>query len=140
MLALPMFSQHMEIEGYDLPNNSIEFLRENYSHSKYSTPIYLVEYDDTRNGKVEEFEVHFINGTVIEFDRDGKLKSIDCGQNDTVPLSIIPSKIKTSLKRYTSNLTIIEYYIDRGRLTIDYEIELNDGREFTFNKKGKLKK
>ena len=141
MLALPIFSQHMEIEGYELPNNSIEFLRDNYnSYSKYGTPMFYVEYDETRNYRVDEFEVHFSNGTVIEFDRDGELKSIDCGQNDTVPLSIIPSKIKIALKRYTHNLTIIEYSIDRGRLTKDYEIELNDGREFTFNKNGKLKK
>ena len=140
MLALPMFSQHMEIEGYDLPNNSIEFLRDNYnSYSKYGTPMFYVEYDDNRNGRVDEFEVHFANGTVIEFDRDGKLKSIDCGNNDIVPLSIIPSNIKNALRRYTRNFNIVEYSIDRGRLTIDYEIELNNGIEYKFNKNGKLK-
>ena len=135
-----MFAQHMEIEGYDLPDNSIEFLRDNYnSYSKYGTPMFYVEYDETRNYRVDEFEVHFSNGTVIEFDRDGELKSIDCGQNDTVPLSIIPSKIKTALKRYTRNFNIVEYSIDRGRLTIEYEIELNNGIEYKFNKNGKLK-
>lgn len=135
-----MFAQHMEIEGYDLPNNSIKFLRENYSHSKYGTPIYLVEYDDTRNGKVEEFEVHFVNGTVIEFNRDGELKSIDCGIGDIVPLSIIPSKICNTLKCYEKNLEIVEYTIDRELFLTEYEIELRNGREFTFNKNGKLKK
>lgn len=140
ILGTPIFSQHMEIEGYELPNNSIEFLRDNYnSYSKYGTPMFYVEYDDNRNGRVDEFEVHFANGTVIEFDRDGKLKSIDCGNNDIVPLSIIPSKIKNTLRRYTRNFNIVEYSIDRKRLTIEYEIELNNGIEFKFNKNGKLK-
>jgi hypothetical protein len=130
----------MEIEGYELPNNSIEFLRDNYnSYSKYGTPMFYVEYDNIRNCRVDEFEVHFANGTVIEFDRDGKLKSIDCGNNDIVPLSIIPSNIKNALRRYTRNFNIVEYSIDRGRLTIEYEIELNNGIEFKFNKNGKLK-
>lgn len=140
ILGTPIFSQHMEIEGYELPNNSIEFLRDNYnSYSKYGTPMFYVEYDDNRNGRVDEFEVHFENGTVIEFDRDGKLKSIDCGKNDIVPLSIIPSCIKNALRRYTRNFNIVEYSIDRGRLKIEYEIELNNGIEFKFNKNGKLK-
>lgn len=140
ILGTPMFSQHMEIEGYELPNNSIEFLRDNYnSYSKYGTPMFYVEYDDNRNSRVDEFEVHFANGTVIEFDRDGNLKSIDCGNDDIVPLSIIPSNIKNALRRYTRNFNIVEYSIDRGRLTIDYEIELNNGIEYKFNKNGKLK-
>jgi hypothetical protein len=59
--------------------------------------------------------------------------------DDIVPLSIIPSNIKNALRRYTRNFNIVEYSIDRGRLTIDYEIELNNGIEYKFNKNGKLK-
>ena len=142
LMVLPIFGQHIEVEGYDLPNESIKFLRTYYNnYNKYGTPIYLVEYDDYDSPfhKIDEFEVHFVNGTIIEFDTDGRLKSIDCGKDDVVPFDIIPSIIRNALRQYSRNLEIVEYSIERGRLFVEYEIELKNGQEFVFNKRGKLK-
>lgn len=56
ILGTPIFSQHMEIEGYELPNNSIEFLRDNYnSYSKYEIELNDgIEFKFNKNGKLKE--------------------------------------------------------------------------------------
>lgn len=142
LMALPMFGQYVQIEGYDLPNKSIEFLRKYYgNYNKYGMPRYFVECEESNSPvyEIEEFEVIFENGTKIEFDMNGELKSIDCGENDVISLDIIPSVIKKKLKRYFKKFEIIEYSIERGCLFIEYEIELKNGREFVFNRLGKIK-
>lgn len=143
LMAVPMFGQYVEIEGYDLNDNSIEFLRTYYNnYNKYGIATYLIKYEndvDSPWNRIDEYEVRFANGTIIEFDKNGELKSIDCGKDDFVPLMIIPSVIQNALRNYTRNLEIIEYSIERSRLFVDYEIELKNGKEFTFNKRGKLK-
>ena len=48
---------------------------------KIDPDIIWKEYDYNR---VDEYEVHFNNGTKIEFDAKGYLKSIDCGRNDFI--------------------------------------------------------
>ena len=135
-----MFAQHMEISISDLDDKSIEFLIDNYSELMCQSPIYFVEYDDSRNGRIDEFEVHFVNGTIIEFDENGDLKAITCGESDVIPLFILPYKIKNALKNYTINFDIIEYSINKHFCRKEYYIKFNNGNKIKINKNGKIKK
>lgn len=136
--SLVSFGQHLEIVDSDLPGPSQIFLNEYYSNAKYHDRICLVEYDDS--GRVEGFDVLFYNGTKVEFDKNGRLESITCSKNDTINTNIIPRHIYNAFKQYNKgNSKLVEYSIDRGRLTITYEFDLLNGKELKFNKNGNLK-
>lgn len=140
MLTLPVFSQHMEIEGYDLPNKSIEFLRTHYDNfQKYGKAIYCVEYDETKYCKVDDFEVYFMNGTIVEFYRNGNLKSITCGDGDTVPSALVPSDIKKAIKCYAKNSEIFKFHIEKGVFSRYYVIHFKDEKKIILKRNGKLK-
>lgn len=137
--SLVSFGQHLEIVESDLPDQSQTFLNEYYSNEKYQDRICFVEYDDD-NGRVEGFDVLFYNGTKVEFDKNGMLESITCSKNDTINIDIIPRHIYNAFKQYNrGNSKLVEYSIDRKRLTITYEFDLLNGKELKFNKKGNLK-
>jgi hypothetical protein len=132
-------AQHLEITKVELPNNVIEFIDKYYQ--EYGNPIIFVEYDSYRNNKVDEFEVHYTNGTVLEFDKKGFLKSIDCGTTDSISINVLPINVRNTFNKINvSKLKIVELTIDRRRNVIDYEIELENGIDYTFNKYGKLKR
>ena len=53
---------------------------------------------------------------------------------------LIPLKIQKALECFEKNLDIVEYSIERGVFTTEYDIKLRNGKEFTFKKNGNLKK
>lgn len=143
MLAVGSYAQreHLEITKDQLPDNVIEFLDKYYSDSIYNNPKYFIEfeYEFRPNAPIDDFEVHFSNGTKVEFNKYGYLTSIDCGRGDSVNINIIPSFIKNQIKRY--NKRIVDYNIDydrRDKKPLEYEIDFENGFECTFNHKGKL--
>ncbi len=132
-------AQHFEINKTELPNNVIQFIDNHYKD--YKNPIIYIEYDSYRNNRVDEFEIHYPNGTVLEFNEKGLLKSIDCGINDSISVNVLPINIRLAFNKINvSKLKIVDLSIDRRRNAIDYEIELENSVDYTFNKHGKLKR
>ena len=75
------------------------------------------------------YDVVLKNGTKLEFDKKGNLTEIDCKQG-IVPVQLIPQAIKNYLKDNYAGQSVKKFEIKRN----EYEIELSNGLDLTFNK------
>ena len=77
----------------------------------------------------KSYDVVLKNGTKLEFDKKGNLTEIDCKQA-TVPANLIPQAIKDYLKDNYAGQSVKKIETKRN----EYEIELSNGLDLTFNK------
>lgn len=75
------------------------------------------------------YDVVLKNGTKLEFDKKGNLTEIDCKQG-IVPVQLIPQAIKNYLNDNYAGQSVKKIEIKRN----EYEIELSNGLDLTFNK------
>lgn len=75
------------------------------------------------------YDVVLRNGTKLEFDKKGNLTEIDCKQG-IVPSQLIPQPIKTYLKENYRGETVRKIEWNKK----EYEVELTNGIDLTFNK------
>lgn len=80
----------------------------------------------------KDYDVIFTNGEKIEFDRKGEWKEIDC-KTSAVPAKLIPQQIRNYVNDNYNGDKIVK--IEKDRRKGEYEIELSNGIEITFNKK-----
>lgn len=75
------------------------------------------------------YDVVLRNGTKLEFDKKGNLTEIDCKQG-IVPSQLIPQPIKNYLKENYRGETVRKIEWNKN----EYEVELTNGIDLTFNK------
>ena len=75
------------------------------------------------------YDVVLRNGTKLEFDKKGNLTEIDCKQG-IVPSQLIPQPIKNYLKENYRGETVRKIELNKK----EYEVELTNGIDQTFNK------
>ena len=75
------------------------------------------------------YDVVLRNGTKLEFDKKGNLTEIDCKQS-IVPSQLIPQPIKNYLKENYRGETVRKIEWNKK----EYEVELTNGIDLTFNK------
>lgn len=75
------------------------------------------------------YDVVLQNGTKLEFDKKGNLTEIDCKQG-IVPALLIPQAIKNYLKDNYAGQSVKKIEMNKN----DYEVELTNGLDLTFNK------
>ena len=75
------------------------------------------------------YDVVLKNGTKLEFDKRGNLTEIDCKQG-IVPDQLIPQAINNYLKENYEGQSVRKIEINRK----EYEVELTNGLDLTFNK------
>ena len=75
------------------------------------------------------YDVVLKNGTKLEFDKRGNLTEIDCKQG-IVPDQLIPQTINNYLKENYEGQSVRKIEINRK----EYEVELTNGLDLTFNK------
>ena len=75
------------------------------------------------------YDVVLQNGTKLEFDKKGNLKEIDCKQG-IVSALLIPQAIKNYLKDNYAGQSVKKIEINKN----EYEVELTNGLDLTFNK------
>lgn len=75
------------------------------------------------------YDVVLRNGTKLEFDKKGNLTEIDCKQG-IVPSLLIPQPIKNYLKENYRGETVRKIELNKK----EYEVELTNGIDLTFNK------
>jgi len=107
-----------------LPEASKTFIRKYFnekdiSYAKVEDEIFSKSYD-----------VFFVNGCKVEFDRKGEWESVDCFK-EKIPSGIVPVEIVKYVEKNHPGFTIKK--IDRDRR--DYEIELNNDIEIKFDLK-----
>ena len=82
------------------------------------------------------FEVRFEDGSEVEFDKKGNWKEVDC-KRQAVPasvLSLVPAEIQTYAAATFPQATITKI----NQKHWGYEVELSNGFDLEFNKKGKF--
>ena len=77
----------------------------------------------------KSYDVVLKNGTKLEFDKKGNLTEIDCKQA-TVPANLIPQAIKDYLKDNYAGQSVKKIEMNKK----EYEVELTNGLDLTFNK------
>lgn len=77
----------------------------------------------------KSYDVVLQNGTKLEFDKKGNLTEIDCKQG-TVPALLIPQAIKNYLKENYAGQSVKKIEMNKN----EYEVELANGLDLTFNK------
>lgn len=75
------------------------------------------------------YDVVLRNGTKLEFDMKGNLTEIDCKQG-IVPSQLIPQPIKNYLKENYRGEAVRKIELNKK----EYEVELTNGIDLTFNK------
>ena len=75
------------------------------------------------------YDVVLRNGTKLEFDKKGNLTEIDCKQG-IVPSQLIPQPIKNYLKKNYRGEAVRKIELNKK----EYEVELTNGIDQTFNK------
>ena len=75
------------------------------------------------------YDVVLQNGTKLEFDKKGNLTEIDCKQGN-VPAQLIPQAIKSYLKDNYAGQSVKKIEMNKN----EYEVELTNGLDLTFNK------
>lgn len=120
-------ARNIIVKVQDLPQAAQSFLTEHFDSEEVSLAIK----DDN------EYEVRFVNGWEVEFDRKGQWKKVDC-KRDEVPagiISLIPEAITSYLSVNFDKAFVTEISKDRS----GYDIELNNGLDLDFTSKGQLK-
>lgn len=122
-----IFAQVKHINKTDLPVNIIKFLDKFYNQNQFLC------YKEGRYLDIE-YEITIDNGTSLEFDRKGYLKSIDCSPNNYIHLSILPKELVELLVSNFKGKRIVEYTVeDRDTRYEQHEVEFDDGFELIFN-------
>lgn len=75
------------------------------------------------------YDVVLQNGTKLEFDKKGNLTEIDCKQGK-VPAKLIPQAIRNYLKENYPAQEVKKIEMNKN----EYEVELANGLDLTFNK------
>lgn len=106
-----------------LPAKAQTLLTKHFSNQK----VVLATIESNVIGK--NYDVVLKNGTKLEFDKKGNLTEIDCKQG-TVPTQLIPQAIKNYLKANYARQSVKKIELNKN----EYEVELTNGLDLTFNK------
>lgn len=78
--------------------------------------------------KGNEYDVILTNGFDLDFDNDGQWKEVN-GHQAAIPVSVLPSKIASYLKRNFPAIAVVSIDKDRD----GFEVKLADRRELKFS-------
>lgn len=110
-----------------MPSKAQNFIKKHFGDTQ-------VAYARMDNGLVKSYEVEFVNGNTIDFDKDGEWTDVEC-KAGVVPEGIVPNQIVKYVEENHPNRTITG--IERERRG-GYKIDLNNGLELEFNKDYRL--
>lgn len=77
-----------------------------------------------------DYKVALDDGTLVEFDRGGQWKDIDCRHGQQVPAAVVPEAIRTYLERNYPGESLLQ--LDRDRR--GYDVKLANGLEIEFDR------
>lgn len=127
-LLLPVYADDDKpIQFSELPQTAQLFVKQNFADKK----VALAKMESDFFGK--NYDVIFVNGDKVEFDRSGNWKKIKCKYSQ-VPSSLIPNQITVYVRDNYPDSKIIELEKERNI----YEAKLSNGWELKFNKNFEL--
>lgn len=122
-LLLPVHADDDKpIQFSGLPRTAQQFVMRNFADKK----VALAKMESDFLGK--NYDVIFVNGDKVEFDRSGNWKKIKCKYSQ-VPASLVPNPIMVYVRDNYPECKIIE--LEKEGNT--YEAKLSNGWELKFN-------
>lgn len=127
-LLLPVHADDDKpIQFSGLPRTAQQFVMQNFADKK----VALAKMESDFFGK--NYDVIFVNGDKVEFDRSGNWKKIKCKYSQ-VPASLVPNLIMVYVRDNYPECKIIE--LEKEGNT--YEAKISNGWELKFNKNFEL--
>lgn len=127
-LLLPVHADDDKpIQFSGLPRTAQQFVMQNFADKKVA--LAKMESDFFQ----QNYDVIFVNGDKVEFDRSGNWKKIKCKYSQ-VPASLVPNPIMVYVRDNYPECKIIE--LEKEGNT--YEAKLSNGWELKFNKNFEL--
>ncbi len=127
MAASSAQAQDKVIDFSQLPKAAQDFINTYYDQDKVT---YITEDSGFLS---KEYEVRLADGKEIEFDSKGNWTEVD-GKRDAVPNDIVLTAIQEYVSKSFPNNGIV--YIKKS--SREYEIELSNGLDLEFNKRGQF--
>lgn len=121
-------AQDKLINFTQLPKKAQQFVSTYYHDNQISL---VKEETEFMSGK--SYEVKFKDGVKLEFDGKGEWTEVDA-ELKSVPLKIVPASILEYVKKSFPDNEIVQI----SRSSRKYEIELTNGVDLEFNKKGQF--
>lgn len=127
MVSATCFADGRMIPVDQLPDAAKAFVKTHFPES-------AIMYAEMENeaGAVK-YEVKLNDGTELDFDKKGEWDKVDC-KLSAVPAVLVPSVIAEYVKSCYPGVLIVKF--DKERYGC--EVELSNGLELKFNKKGQL--
>lgn len=123
--ALAATNKDRAITFEQLPAKAQQFINNHFSKKDISFAKSDRELFDV------DYEVIFVNGNKIEFNKNGDWKEVDCKRSE-VPAKIVPAKIKDIISQHYGNAKVKK--ISRDLKKGETEVKLSTGIELEFNK------
>ena len=101
--------------------------------SNFKSQVNFVKVDKNLLGGIDDYEVVLKNGTEVEFDSNGNLKSVEAGANG-VPSGLILPSIQQYVNKNYKGKKIVQLDVEKNY----YEVELSGGIELKFDRAGKF--
>jgi len=128
MISTAAQAQVKAITFNQLPKQAQNLIGKYYDAKNVS---YVTEESEFMQSK--EYEVRFQDGVKIEFDSKGEWKEVD-GKKKAVPATIVPASITAHVKKSFPNNEIVKI----SKSSKKYEVELSNGLDLEFDKKGQF--
>ncbi len=126
MMPTANYADGRMIEANQLPEAARTFVQDQFPGQK-------IVYAEVEGTLKKTYDVKLADGTEVEFDSKGKWDNVDC-KKKAVPAALVPKAIAEYVKTNYEGTVIVK--IDKERF--GYEIELSNGFDLKFNKKGKF--
>ena len=131
LLTFGTFAAHADndrpITVEQLPQAAQQFIKKYFPKETVSLAKMERDFMDTT------YEVIFTNSSKVEFLKNGEWKEVDC-KYSAVPAGIVPRQIADQVAKRYPDVSIVQ--IDRDKR--DYEVQLANGLELTFDLKFNL--
>ncbi|MEJ5145123.1 PepSY-like domain-containing protein [Sphingobacterium sp. MYb388] len=129
-LSTVSYAQKKVINSNQLPANAQTFIKNNFASNQITSTI-----EEKENLLSKEYQVILNNGTKIEFDKSGNWEEVD-GHNNAIPLKFVPKSIQNYVTKSFPNTHIVKI----KKSSRKFEVEISNGLELEFNKKGQFTK
>ena len=114
----------------DLPERVSDYIDQNF-------PTAEIDKVDVNNSwynmsDSETYEVELANGMELDFNKKGEITEIENDEGEMIPEDVFDRSVRDYVERNYADAVIVNYEIDKD----GYDLELEDGRELTFDSEG----
>ncbi len=123
-MTISSYGQDKVIPYAEVPASIQSYIKMHFNN------VTVLQAEIDYEGLTKEYDIVLNDGTKLDFDRKNRIKSIK--GKSKLPSSVIPVKIQTYVQGKYPDNHIVKWETERSHQSV----ELNNGLELEFNKKG----